>query len=222
MIKSELNFDIIKFVIMYLFLTNIIFVWQITSYFNNLIESQNENYSIELSKVHDSIDSIGSNIITERTIYTYEVIPVVDEFAISEQIPLTDNLQEFVYYLCQTHGLDYHLVIAMIDVESGFDCNAISNNNYGLMQINKINHDWILEDLTIGSDFLNPYNNVVAGCYMLSNIAKNHTSFNEILLVYNLGETGANRLFNQGIFETYYSEKVREKYYYYGGANYVD
>ena len=41
----------------------------------------------------------------------------------------------------------YALGIAMAEIETHFDADAVSStSDYGLMQINKCNHDWLLKE----------------------------------------------------------------------------
>lgn len=206
---------------MHVILIEVIVVIPLVCFFSDSFEWQNEYYLNEFEKIKLEIEkNIGLSVVTEKTIVKFEEVPT-DEFIVSEQVTLTDELQEFLWYICKIYNLDYYLVLAIIDVESGFNSNALSLNNYGLMQINEINHTWLEAELMIDSNFLNPYNNILAGCYMLSEISKKYEQYNEILLVYNLGETGASRLFSNGIYNTSYTSKVYNKYYFYGGENYI-
>ena len=120
-------------------------------------------------------------------------------------IPLSDNLQNYIHELCANYDISYAMVIAMIDVESGFNSKAVSStNDYGLMQINAINHK---ENM----DYLNPYDNVEHGIKALHRLAKKYNEADLVLMCWNCGETGAKKLWKQGIYSTEYSEKVIEK-----------
>lgn len=214
--------DIMKFIVLYMLLCNFVVICHMVDYVNDSVKYQNDIYLDELKGLKVTIEeNLGITVIKEYTLFKYEEIPK-EEFTVSELVPLTDELQEFLYYMCRIYNLDYYLVVALIDTESYFQAEALSNGNYGLMQINEINHSWLENELLIGNDFLNPCNNLIAGCYMLSEISQKYTTYNEILMVYNIGEAGANRLFNMGLYETDYTNKIYEKYYYYGGVNYVN
>lgn len=218
---KETYLEFMRFFIVYVLLINVTLVWQFTNHFNNISKIQNEVYLEELNKMQLTIDkNLGATMIQEHIIVRYEEIPI-EEFAVSKDIPLSDHLQEFIYYVCKMYNIDYKLVLSIISIESGFNIDIISSNghDYGLMQINKINHERLQNILSIGSDFLNPYSNVIAGCFMLNESLEGATSYNEMLMVYNLGKSGANKLFNQEIFSTSYVDKVKEKYEYYGGTN---
>lgn len=123
-------------------------------------------------------------------------------------IQLNEDLQQFTYYLCNEYGIEYSLVIALIERESGFKSDAIGDGvNYGLMQIHKINHSWLSEELGI-TDFLEPYQNIQAGVYMLCELFKKYENTNQVLMAYNCGETGAKRLWDRGVFETDYTKNI--------------
>lgn len=121
------------------------------------------------------------------------------------------DLQDFIYCLSYGYGIDYTLVMGLIEQESSFDSNNISKtNDYGLMQINTINHKWLKETLGI-TDFLDPYQNTRAGVYILRNLFDKYQDTAKVLMAYNLGETNAKKLWDKGIYETGYTKKVMEK-----------
>ena len=83
---------------------------------------------------------------------------------------LSDDLQEYTYYMCQAYYIDFDFVMALMFTESSFRTDVVSKtNDYGLMQINKMNHEWLSKKLGI-TDFLDPYQNMKAGCYVLSKL----------------------------------------------------
>lgn len=113
--------------------------------------------------------------------------------------------QNYLYDLCVQYGITeyYTLLIAQIYHESTFRTNLISStNDYGLMQINACNHSWLRNKLGI-SDFLNPYENMQAGVYMMSSYLHKYGDAEKALVCYNLGEGGA-----KGVSSTSYSRGV--------------
>lgn len=123
-------------------------------------------------------------------------------------IPMDRDLQEFTFYLSVAYDIDFDLVIAIIQQESNFQTDVISKNgNYGLMQIDKINHPYLSEQLQI-KDFLEPYSNIKAGMFILRELFDKYENPEKVLMAYSMGETGASRLWEQGIFETNYSKDV--------------
>ncbi len=123
-------------------------------------------------------------------------------------VPMDEDLQEFIFYLSQAYEMDFTFVMALIQRESGYKPDVISKtNDYGLMQINEINHPYLQEQLGI-TDFTEPYGNVRAGMFILRKLFEKYESPEKVLMAYNMGETGASWLWKQGIFEINYSKSV--------------
>lgn len=123
-------------------------------------------------------------------------------------VPLDKNLQEFIFYLSAGYNMDFTFIMAVIQQESQYNADAVSkSNDYGLMQINEVNHPYITETLGV-TDFLDPYENVRAGMFILRKLFEKYETPEKVLMAYNIGETGAGILWKQGIFETNYSKSV--------------
>lgn len=121
---------------------------------------------------------------------------------------MPEEEQEFVYYLCDGYNIDFCLVMALIQNESGFDPTIISKtNDYGYMQINKVNHQWLTETLGV-TNFTDPYQNLRAGVFVLRKLFERYQDTNMVLMAYNMGEDGASRLWEKGIYSTDYTEKI--------------
>lgn len=136
-----------------------------------------------------------------------------NDFVFTTEIPVTfgEDLQEFTYYLSAAYDIDYTLVLAIISKESSFMPDGISSTNaYGLMQINACNHEWLTEELGI-TDFIDPYENIKAGLFILRGLFEKYDSTSKVLMAYNMGENGASKLWEQGIFESNYSKDVLQR-----------
>lgn len=136
-----------------------------------------------------------------------------NDFMFTTEIPVTfgEDLQEFTYYLSAAYDIDYTLVLAIISKESAFMPDGISStNDYGLMQINACNHEWLTEELGI-TDFIDPYENIKAGLFILRGLFEKYDSTSKVLMAYNMGENGASKLWEQGIFESNYSKDVLQR-----------
>jgi soluble lytic murein transglycosylase-like protein len=145
-----------------------------------------------------------NNEITEEISLDWEDDGTFQESDIS----LDADIQKFTYYLCKGYNVDYYLVLAMMDVESDFQSDVVSNtNDYGLMQINQNNHEWLTETLGV-DDFLDPYQNIRSGVFILRKLFEKYEKTSLVLMAYNMGESGATRLWKQGIYSTDYTEKV--------------
>lgn len=122
------------------------------------------------------------------------------------------DVQEFTYYLSYGYNIDFYLLMALMEQESMYEADAVSSSgDYGLMQINQCNHEWLSEELGI-TDFLDPYQNVMAGTYEIHRLFEKYGDTNKVLMAYNMGEGGARKLWNQGIYETEYTRSIAEKY----------
>lgn len=124
-------------------------------------------------------------------------------------VPLDPDVQEFIYYLSKGYNIDFTFVMAIIQQESGYQTDAVSNtDDYGLMQINKVNHGYITETLGV-TNYLDPYENVRAGMFILRKLFEKYETPEKVLMAYNLGESGAKALWDKGVFETNYSKSVQ-------------
>lgn len=124
---------------------------------------------------------------------------------------LSDELQEYTYYLCKAYYIDFDFAMALMFTESSYKTDIISKSgDYGLMQINKCNHASLSSALGI-SDFAEPYGNIRAGLYILRALFEKYDEPALVCMAYNMGEYGASVLWKQGIYETTYSNKVLAK-----------
>lgn len=124
-------------------------------------------------------------------------------------VPLDSDVQEFIYYLSKGYNMDFTFVMAIIQQESGYQTDAVSNtDDYGLMQINKVNHGYITDEIGV-TNYLDPYENVRAGMFILRKLFEKYETPEKVLMAYNLGESGAKALWDKGVFETNYSKSVQ-------------
>lgn len=121
------------------------------------------------------------------------------------------DVQEFIYYLSEGYDIDFHFIMAVIEKESSYQADCISKtNDYGLMQINKCNHEWLSEALGI-TDFLDPYENVMAGTYKFYTLFQEYgNDTHKVLMAYNMGSNSAKKLWNKGITSSKYSRAIVE------------
>lgn len=125
-------------------------------------------------------------------------------FVYTEQIPLAKELQYYSQLMCLQYNLSYEILLGVIDVESDFRINATSNtHDGGLGQINRVNYDWLEEDLGI-TDVLDPYQNIRATVHILAGLDTKYDG-HEIYMAYNMGDEGSRKL---GASSTRYSREV--------------
>ena len=126
-------------------------------------------------------------------------------------VPLSFELQDYLRECCEARGIPIALALATIEVESDFRSDIVSStDDYGLMQINICNHDYLKEELGI-TDFLAPMDNINAGTYWLSRYYPRY-GIEQTAMCYNLGEGGAKKLFKKGVYSTDYSKKILKAY----------
>lgn len=119
---------------------------------------------------------------------------------------LSHDLQVHMQDMCEKYGVPYALALAMADVESRFDPDAASHtNDYGLMQINKGNHDWLRG---LGMDPMTHEGNIEAGVYMIGQHLETYGDTEKALMAYNNGPSGARQLWAAGTYQTDYTRKV--------------
>lgn len=148
----------------------------------------------------------------EVPVYEEEGLPVVNEVDYFN-VPLSHSLQQYIYEICTDNDLSVSLVIALIDKESNFNPECVSDtNDYGLMQINECNFQWVKEDYN-SVDMFNPYQNVYCGINILAGyLHKYDDDYTKALMCYNLGEYGASKAWENGIFCTDYTKAVETKW----------
>ncbi|WP_455678323.1 transglycosylase SLT domain-containing protein, partial [Sharpea azabuensis] len=95
-------------------------------------------------------------------------------FKYSSKVPLSKANQKYLYDLCVKRGLNYKHTLAVIKHESNFKAKAKGGSNYGLFQINKVNHKNLAK---VTKTKNSPYNvkvNMNWGTYMLTNLQKKY------------------------------------------------
>lgn len=122
------------------------------------------------------------------------------------------DLQITMQACCEKYGVPYALALAVADVESRFDPTATSGtNDYGLMQINQVNHGWLLEQ---GIDPMTPEGNIEAGVLFLSDYLTAYGDPELAVMAYNCGPGGAQKLWAAGTYHTEHSQKVMARFDY--------
>lgn len=121
-------------------------------------------------------------------------------------VPLDDELQGYIIEQCAIHDVNPALAFAVIQVESSYNPDCISDGNYGLMQINKCNFG----AYGLG-DPLDPYENARVGVTMLGELLAKY-DWNDAIMAYNMGEYGASQLWVQDTHDTDYTIKVNRAF----------
>ena len=161
---------------------------------------------------------LGRSSVPEKTVTltntvevpVYESATLVDTSEVFlYDVPLSDSLQRYIYEVCADEGVPVTLVLAMIEHESGFDPEAVSpTDDYGLMQINSVNHERLEEQYRC-ADMMNPYQNVFCGVKIIGSYVNRYEGdYAKALMAYDMGNYGAQKAWGSGITSTKYSETI--------------
>lgn len=165
-------------------------------------ETATEDITSEGTTLTDGTEDIQQITGTTETAETIELPEVTDPEPspaplpeLYEQlynVPLDDNVQKFIKEKCQEYDIPFDLIMAIIEHESNYNASAISaTGDYGLMQINRVNHGWMKSKLGL-TDMLDPYQNVTGGMYLINYyMDKTGNDVTRALLMYQYGEGGA-------------------------------
>lgn len=123
--------------------------------------------------------------------------------------------QVYLWYLCKEAGVDYYIALALIERESGYRYDAIgdSGNAVGLMQVQEAWHTDRMEALG-ATNLYNPYDNMRVAVNFLKEIQDRYLANSGehcVLMVYNMGASGANKLWAEGIYSTAYTRHILQR-----------
>ena len=121
-----------------------------------------------------------------------------------DEIPLSNGWQCWTQDLCRRYGIDYALMLGLMETESSFRLDADSGWAYGLCQIGYINEEWLAAE---GVDIYTTAGNIEAACIILSDYLSRYTT-EQALMAYNQGEYGASEDWDAGIYQSKYSDAV--------------
>lgn len=124
---------------------------------------------------------------------------------------LPDIVQVYLYCLCKQKNIDYPMVLALIEVSSGYRYDAEGGNGeMGYMLVRYDNHK-DREEVKNEAALLNPYINLSVGVEYLAELSDRFIAKDEVLTVYKYGSICvAENFFSQGIYHSDYSDKVLE------------
>ena len=123
-------------------------------------------------------------------------------------IPLSYDLQHYIYELSWEYDIDPILVMAIIKKESKFDPHTVgdSGNAIGLMQIQRRWHNERICLLKC-NDMYDPYQNILVGMDYLAELFEGDMTTEWVLMAYNGGRTWANKHATVG-YTTKYARDV--------------
>lgn len=88
----------------------------------------------------EDTDAVAAKVIRADFVYAAAESaggPAAGAFSAREDVPLDAELQAVLWEACEEHGVTYALALGVMDVESDFQVDAVSEEDcYGLMQLN--------------------------------------------------------------------------------------
>lgn len=120
---------------------------------------------------------------------------LIKDVPYSDQVPLSADIQQYLWNECQDLGIKYCFALGVISVETGdtFDPTLISRtNDWGIMQVNKCWHKTFkkMGYITCSEDLLNPYNGIHCGLWVLNDAVQKYGNCERAYAYYNTGNSG--------------------------------
>ena len=130
---------------------------------------------------------------------------------VSTNAVMPDDKQGKADLICKQNGVDYALVLAIIETESGYRWDATSSEgSTGYMQVLAKWHEDRMHRLNV-DNVENPYFNIMVGVDYLAELQERFGTEAEVLTAYNYGVTGAyQHVWNKGLTDTEYSREVQQ------------
>ena len=144
----------------------------------------------------------------EEEIIDILVAPVVDTAKVVEKryydIPLSEDLQDYIFEICEERDIDPAIVIGIIERESDFRPGRMGDGgkSYGLMQVMKKWHVGRMKKLGV-TNLKDPYQNVLVGIDYLDELIDRDKGVEWALMAYNGGPSYANRKVASGVVTAY-------------------
>ena len=155
--------------------------------------------SVEEEAAETDVDSVEDDLESEEVAEE----PSTD-ISTYYDVPLSEDLQNYIFELCETRGIRPTIVIAIIEKESRYDSDAVGDNgnSIGLMQIQPKWHYARMIELGC-TDLTNPYDNAAVGIDILTELYATGASTEWVLTAYNGGVSYANTKAATGEISSY-------------------
>ena len=120
------------------------------------------------------------------------------------EVPLSHDIQDHIFEVCEEYGIAPALVIAMIAQESGFRDGRIGDGgaSEGLMQVQRRWHQERMDRL--GCDnLLDPYQNITVAVDYIAELKEINPDLYWVLMAYNSGMGNATKNMESGNYSEY-------------------
>ena len=117
---------------------------------------------------------------------------LVEQGYFRDDAPLSFELQDVLHTACEANNVPYHVALGLIEVESGFNLEAVSRAGcYGLCQLNP---QYFPGGLT-------PAENIEAGMEYLGSLIDRYGDLGAALTAYNAGSDTGDRTYASAVLE---------------------
>ncbi len=185
------------------------------------IDSVSEQAFITVSENNNAVD-VTSGLTDAQSEVAKETQSIKQQFRYYTEfyynnrkvsIPLSKSLQKHTFNMAQKYGVGYELMLALFGCESSWHTASENKNGcIGLGQIHISNLPKLNREIGI-TDLRDPYQNIEASCYILSNYMKyNSNDTSKALMGYHLSQAKANEYFAQNVYETAHTIKIMAYY----------
>lgn len=125
-------------------------------------------------------------------------------------VPLSEELQLYIFAECEKYNISPALVIAIIERESTYNADRIGDNgkSFGLMQIQPEWHSHRVKELGYTEfDWFNPKQNISVGCHFLAELFNKYgDDIYTVLMGYNGSPKYVRDMINAGLVSDYAKE----------------
>lgn len=126
-------------------------------------------------------------------------------------VPMPFEYQDYMRTYCAAYGCPYPLALAVAEVESNFDMDAVgAAGEVGIMQLNPGPGGSYHAEIQAATDLdpTTPSGNIAGGCYKLGQYMAEFQDAGKAAMAYNMGHAGAMEAWAAGITSTGYSDAV--------------
>lgn len=150
--------------------------------------------------IHDEMIQLKAILSKEKAKEPEVIMEPVKYF----DVPLSTDLQDHIFTVCEERNIDPSIIVAMIQRESSFRPSTIGDGgaSLGLMQIQPKWHQERANQLGC-SDLMDPYQNITVGVDLFSDLLKCRNSIEWALMAYNGGPSYANNKARNGVLTDY-------------------
>ena len=125
---------------------------------------------------------------------------------------MEDDFQIYLQELCSDYGADYATMVAMAEVESNFNPQAVgADGELGMWQIIPSTAEEAGEALGRKFDLFDPWDSAEAAVWLMAGYEKKYGNRIYALMAYSMGETGAQECIKSGAPRSNYAACVMEK-----------